>query len=191
MTELLSLWLPIVVSAALVFVASSIIWMVLPIHRHDYRGLPDETPVVDALKRQSAAPGVYMFPWADCHGGKMTKEAQAEHHARWAAGPSGTLIVAPPGFSMGKTLAIWITYLVVASTLVGYLTAAALEPGAHYLTVFRIAGTAAFLLYAGGSVPKCVWEFRPWSQLPAMLFDGVVYALLTAGAFGWLWPTGV
>lgn len=64
MTELASLWLPILLSALFVFVASSVIHMVLPIHRGDYRKLPQEDRVLDGL-RDVVPPGQYMFPCPD------------------------------------------------------------------------------------------------------------------------------
>lgn len=42
MVTLSALWLPILLSAVIVFVASSIIHMAIPIHKNDYRQLPDE-----------------------------------------------------------------------------------------------------------------------------------------------------
>jgi len=48
MVSITALWLPILLSAVIVFVASSIIHMLLPIHKSDYRKLPDEEKVMDA-----------------------------------------------------------------------------------------------------------------------------------------------
>ena len=45
MVSISALWLPILLSAVIVFVASSIIHMVLPVHRGDYRKLPEEDRV--------------------------------------------------------------------------------------------------------------------------------------------------
>ena len=42
MVPVTSLWLPVLVSAVIVFVASSILHMVLPFHRKDYRAVPSE-----------------------------------------------------------------------------------------------------------------------------------------------------
>lgn len=188
MGTLAALWLPIVVSAVLVFFSSSIIWMALPIHRKDYRGLPDEASVVDAVRRQSPPPGVYMFPWCQGHGSKPSPEERAAMEAKMKAGPWGVLVIMGGSFSFGKTLGLWFVHLLVASFLVAYVASAALPPGTPYLQVFRIAGAAAFLVYAGGLAPRCIWEGKPWSQFPAALFDAIVYTLLTAGVFGWLWP---
>ena len=49
MVPILSLWLPILLSGLLVFVASSVIHMMLPYHKKDYRAAPGEDGVVDAL----------------------------------------------------------------------------------------------------------------------------------------------
>ena len=49
MVPIHALWLPILLSAVIVFVASSIIHMALPIHKSDYRKLPDEAKVLDTF----------------------------------------------------------------------------------------------------------------------------------------------
>ena len=58
----------------------------------------------------------------------------------------------------------------------------------HYLTVFRVVGSAAFMAYGLGAIPGAIWMGRPWSAVIKELVDAVIYALLTAGTFGWLWP---
>lgn len=49
MVALSSLWLPILVSAVIVFIASNVLWMALPFWHRDYGKLPDEKTVIDAL----------------------------------------------------------------------------------------------------------------------------------------------
>ncbi|HYM35348.1 MAG TPA: hypothetical protein VET48_08135, partial [Steroidobacteraceae bacterium] len=62
MTSLFALWLPILLSAVIVFVVSSIIHMVLPWHKSDYPKLSNEDKVLDALRPLSVPPGDYMMP---------------------------------------------------------------------------------------------------------------------------------
>ena len=64
MVQIMSLWLPIVVSAVLVFFASFVIHMVLGYHRADYKRLADENGVMDALRKFNIAPGDYLTPCA-------------------------------------------------------------------------------------------------------------------------------
>ena len=180
---LTSLWQPIVVSAVLVFIASSIVWMVLPHHRSDWKRLPNEEAVRAAL--QGVAPGGYSFPYAA--GAEDWKSP--EWIAAVTKGPNGMLNVLPPGPpKMGKQLAIWFVYLLVISTFVAYLTGRVLPAGTDYLQVFRIAGTAAFLAYSSAHVANAIWMGHAWKRTLKDVLDGLAYALLTAGAFGWLWP---
>lgn len=180
------LWLPIVLSAAIVFVVSSIVWMVLPHHRNDTRALPDEAAALDALGKQGLTPRtIYRFPFVSDM--KLMKEPAFQEKLR--KGPTGLLTVFPgDAFNMGKPLTLWFIFLLVVSTLVAYLTGRALPPGTHYLHVFRVAGTAAILAYAAGPFPGAIWWGRPWNVTWKEVADGVVYGLLTAGTFGWLWP---
>lgn len=184
MTTLASLWLPILLSAVFVFIVSSVIHMVLQLHKSDYGRMPDEDRVLDAL-RATVPPGQYMFPWA----GSMKEFGAPEMQKKFAQGPIGTLIVRDKGcLNMGKSLGQWFVFCVVISVFVAYLTGVVLAPGAHYLTVFRIAGTVAVLGYASSSVMDSIWKGVAWSTTLRFVIDGVVYGLVTAGTFGWLWP---
>ena len=57
-----------------------------------------------------------------------------------------------------------------------------------YLTVFRIVGTVTFAGYALALAQYSIWYGRAWSITLKSMFDGLIYALLTGGVFGWLWP---
>ncbi len=185
MVYLTSLWLPIVLSAVAVFFASSIIHMVLKYHRSDYSKMPGEDNVMAAMRSEKVSPGHYYVP----HCVDMKEMANPEVRAKFDKGPVAFVTVLPNGMpAMGKTLVTWFVYCLVISVFVAYLTGRALGPDAYYLTVFRIAGTAAFLGYAGCSASESIWKGQPWSTTAKQIFDGLIYALLTAGVFGWLWP---
>ena len=89
---------------------------------------------------------------------------------------------------MGKSMAAWVVYIVIIELLVAYLAGRCLAAGADYLEVFQVAGTAAILGFAGAVAPDAIWLGRQWSNVFRFIFDGVVYGLLSAGVFGWLWP---
>ncbi len=89
---------------------------------------------------------------------------------------------------MGKELILWFFYTVVIGIFAAYVTGRALPAGAAYLSVFRFAGTTAFLGYAAALWQMSIWYRRPWSTTLRITVDGLIYALLTAGTFGWLWP---
>ena len=184
MAFLTALWLPILLSAVIVFVASSIMHMVLPYHRGDYRALPEEDKVLAALRPLGLTRGLYMFPF--CTHKDMKSPAAQE---RFKQGPVGILTVfpsAPP--AMPKFLVQWFVYCLVIGFFVAYLTAHTVMPGAHYLVVFRVAGTAAFLAYGLANLQNGIWKGQPWGMVLKEVFDGLIYGLLTAGTFGWLWP---
>ncbi|CAG1007886.1 hypothetical protein PHYC_03491 [Phycisphaerales bacterium] len=185
MDFLTALWLPIVVSAVIVFVASAITWMASPLHKHDYKDPGDkEETILGMLRAGGFAPGVYFVPWC-----KGAKDKNAETAAKMKQGPWAMLTVMgePPNF--GRSLAMWFVNLLLISLFVAYVAHnAGLPNGANYLTIFRVAGAAAFLGYAGYAIPLSTWHALPWSQLPGRLIDGAIYSVLTAGTFGWLWP---
>jgi len=185
MVTLDMLWLPILAATILVFAASNVVWMVLPHHRSDTRRLPDEAPTLELLGRQSLAPGVYRFPWAE----SMKEMGEPAFVDKLKQGPVGFLTITPRGpFNMGKAMGGWIGYLAVIELLVAYVAGRTLGEGTPYLAVFRLVGTVAFLGFSGSHVPDAIWWGKPWRNVWKEVADGVLYGLLTAGAFAWLWP---
>ena len=180
-----SLWIPVVVSAVVVFVASSILHMVLPFHRKDYRPVPSEDGVMEALRRFNIPPGDYMMP-AAAGPSAMKDPAFMEKRAK---GPVMIATVMPGGpINMGAPLAQWFVYSVVVSIFAGYVAGAALPPGAPYLSVFRFVGTVAFVGYSLALWQSTIWYKRSLATTLKLNVDGLIYSLLTAGTFGWLWP---
>jgi hypothetical protein len=185
MVSLAALWLPILLSAVFVFVLSSIIHMVLGYHRSDYTRLPNEDAVRAAIRSGSPAPAQYIIPYA-----MGPKEMESpEMKQKFAEGPIGVLNIRPAGpVTMGPSLVQWFLFALVVSFFVAYAAIHALPEGAPYLKVFQVVGTVAFLAYAAGQLPAAIWMGKPWAVAWKEVFDGLVYGLVTAGSFGWLWP---
>jgi len=184
MVPLNALWIPIIVSAVFVFVASSIMHMLLPYHRSDYGQLPDEDKVLAALRAAAVKRGLYVFPY--CTHKDMKSPALIEKRKQ---GPVGFMTVVPSGPpAMPKFLIQWFVYCLVIGFFVAYLTGHTVVAGANYLAVFRVAGTAAFMAYGLGNLSNGIWKCQPWGMTIKEAIDGLVFGLLTAGTFGWLWP---
>lgn len=185
MVSLLSLWLPIVLSAVLVFVVSSVIHMVLTYHRSDYKKLPNEARVSDALRGENLGPGLYVFP----HAASAQEMGTPEMMEKYKRGPVGMLTMLPNGPpTMPKLLGQWFVFSLAVGVFAAYVATRTLDAGAPYMTVFRLAGTVAFLGYVGSEAVNGIWKGQAWSTTAKNYFDGLVYALVTAGVFGWLWP---
>jgi hypothetical protein len=188
MIPLTALWIPLLVSAVAVFFASFIMRRVLTYHRSDYRGLPDEERVTEAMRNAGVKPGpAYYFPYFAFK--EMKSPAVTEKMKR---GPVGFLTVLPSGPpAMGKSLIQWFVYCLVISLFAAYLSGRLLAPGTAFLQVFRVVGTVAFLGYGGAQAQESIWSGRPWVVTLKHLCDSLVYALLTAAIFGWLWPSSL
>jgi hypothetical protein len=184
MVSLTVLWLPILLSAVIVFVASSVMHMLLPYHRSDYQRLPDEDKILATLRAAGPKRGLYIFPY--CTHQEMKSPALVE---KYKQGPVGMMTIMPSGPPvMAKFLGMWFAYCLIIGFFVAYLTGHTVAPGAHYLAVFRVAGTAAFLAYGLGNLSNGIWKGQMWGVTIKEVIDGLVYGLLTAGTFGWLWP---
>lgn len=187
MVALLELWLPILVAAVLVFLLSSVIHMVLPLHKRDFAKLAAEDAVLGALRQHGVPPGEYVFP----HASSMRELSSPEMRAKLANGPVGWLTILPPGgFTMGKSLAQWFAFSIVVGTFAGYVASLIVPPTDAFGEVFRVTSTVAMLGYGVGNVTNSIWKGARWSVTFVFVLDGIVYAVATGLAFAWLWPAG-
>jgi len=180
---LMSLWLPILLSAVIVFFASWIAWMFLPHHKVDWTKIQEEDGFLDAVRKLGIPPGQYMFPFCT-----MADMKDPEKKKKWEAGPYGSLILHASRPSFGKNLGLVFLFYLVVGIFVAYLASFTLPRGAEYFQVFRVCGTAAILGYVFGGIPGDIFTGRKGRTILNHVADGVVYGLLTAGAFAGFWP---
>jgi hypothetical protein len=180
-----ALWMPIVLSAVLVFVVSSIIHMMTGWHKGDYGKVANEDAVMDALRPFAIPPGDYMVPRPD----SMSDMKSAGYLEKLNKGPKVIMTVLPNGMAgMGGMLGAWFLYSLIIGVFAAYVAGRALPVGSDYLHVFRFVGVTAFLGYSGALWQMNIWYRRSFSTTLKSTIDGLIYAFFTAGAFGWLWP---
>jgi hypothetical protein len=181
-----SLWIPVLVSAVVTFVASSLVHMVLKYHKADYQGLPGEEAVREALRKANVGPGIYITPYcADMK--DMKSPAMLE---KWAKGPVALVAMFPNGVPvMPKLLGLWFGFIVFVSFVAAYVARLTLHPGSEGMLVMRITGTVAFVGYGLSHVSDSIWGGKPWSNTARALLDAVIYSVLTGLTFRLLWPT--
>jgi hypothetical protein len=185
MVSLASLWMPILVSAIVVFVISSIIHMASPWHKNDYPRVPNEDAVRAAIRPLNIPPGSYMVP----RPANQKEMGSPEFAEKMKSGPVLMLQVMPNEMTpMAKNLVNWFIYAIVISFFSAYITSRAVGAGTNYLVVFRFIGTTAFMGYALALWQMSIWYRRSLSVTIKSTIDGLIYACFTAGVFGWLWP---
>jgi len=181
MAVLASLWLPTLLAAVAVFVASSAIHMLFKWHNRDYRKLPNEEAVRAAINAGRPGPGLYVLPYYLEGNECSTEEAQA----RFREGPVGKLTLRRPGpMSVGPMLLQWFVLnlavaFVAACMAVGSMSA---HQAAH------TTGLATLLAYGAGAISEAIWMGKPWAATLKDLLDASIYAVATAAVFLWLWP---
>jgi len=184
MVSLASLWLPILVAAIGVFIASSIIHMATPWHHGDFARVPEQARVLDALRSFNLRPGDYVVPRPS-----SPQERAAPEFAELAKrGPTVVMTVLPGHVVIAKNLILWFVYCIVVALCAAYIAGAALPPAAAMKKVFQFAGATAFFGFSLALWQQTIWYSRSWVTTLKSTFDGLVYALVTAGVFAWLWP---
>jgi hypothetical protein len=185
MISIAMLWLPIVLAAVIVFAASSVIHMAPLWHKNDFPKMPREAEVLQALRPLAIPPGDYFLP----RPGGRDHLKSPEFQEQLSRGPVAVMTVMPNGpMSMGRNLVQWFAFIVVVGIFVAYITSRTLAVGTPYPKVFQIAGATAFMGYWLALCPLSIWFRRSWTLTLKAGFDGLIYASLTAGTFGWLWP---
>lgn len=184
MVALTQLWLPIVLAAVAVFVASSVVHMVLKWHNSEYGKLPNEDQVRATIRQGGVAQGQYIMPYCS----DMKDMGKPEMQQKYVEGPVGYMVLMPNGApNMGPQLGKWFALNLVVAVFVAYLVSRTVMPGAEYLQVFRVAGTVTFLAYGIGPVADAIWWSKPGTL--KYLADALIYGLVTGGVFGSLWPS--
>jgi hypothetical protein len=182
MDLLMSLWLPVVLSAAAVWMWSFLSWAAMDLHGRDWLRAPDEDALMSAIRQLSIKPGAYMFPKAT--------HAQAKDPAvqeKFRVGPMGTLVVFGP-VSMPANMLATLAINLLASVLIAYAGSAALPPGASFGQVLQVLGTVGVLTYAFAPLPEKIWfQGRTHSKIMCVV-DGLVQGLATGAIFAALWP---
>ena len=185
MITIAALWLPILLSAVIVFVASTIIHMGPFWHRGDYPPLPRETEVLNALRPFAIPPGDYFIP----RPGGMQEMRSRAFKEKLSQGPVVVMTIMPNGMmSMRRNLVQWFVFVIVVSVFCAYIAGRTLPAGTPYPRVFQIVGATGFIGYALALCELSIWYRRSWSLTAKAALDGLIYGALTAGTFGWLWP---
>jgi hypothetical protein len=185
MDSIVFLWLPIVLSAVVVFIVSSLIHTVFTYHNSDYKKVPGEDQVMEDLRKASIPPGDYILPYCKDNKERKSKEFQDKYNK----GPVVIFTMYPSGpVSMGSSLILWFVYCLIVGIVTAYVVWHGVAPGPHYIVVFRIVAFTAFAGYGLALMQNSIWYRKSWGATLKSMFDGLIYALLTAGIFGWLWP---
>ncbi|NQD36793.1 hypothetical protein HPT27_07120 [Permianibacter sp. IMCC34836] len=185
MSELPQLWLPILASAVLVFIASSLIHMVFKWHNSDYKKLDNEDAMRATVRAGGLNPGQYHFP----HCGDMKEMNDPAQQQKYKDGPIGILTIIPNGMpNMGKMLGSWFLLNLLIAAMAACLAAQSfgLQGNAHLAG--HLVGMSTFMAYGTGSVANAIWMGKTWSSVFKDLLDALIYGTVSALTFMWLWP---
>jgi hypothetical protein len=111
---------------------------------------------------------------------------------KYKRGPVGHMTVLPSGpMTICKSLVQWFTLSLVIGAFAGYCGTIGLGATVSGMDVFRLTFVPAVLGYGVSGVENSIWKGARWSTTGKYVFDGIVYALITAATFAWLWPSPV
>jgi hypothetical protein len=180
---LVALWLPILLSAVIVFVISCLIHMALKWHAFDYKGFANEDEVRAALGADNV-PGVkYVVPYC----GDMKEMGSETMKRKFAEGPIAIITFGHKGQpNLGKLMGLWFVWSLIIAAVAAYLTARVV-PIEQTLRAAKFAGGITFVAHGFGSVQESIWMHRSWRSTATYLADALLYGLGTGAIFYWLW----
>lgn len=182
-----SLWLQVILVAVATFILSAIIWTVMPWHKGDFKNLPDEEAIRQALLSQGV--GLEAGQWRIPGPTSMAECRTPEFQERYVRGPVGIFQLEKAGpMVMGKRLAMSFGYQLVVAFFVAYVLRQAIETGDTYMRVFQMAGAVAFGAHFFGHVPDAIWFSKSWRRVGLHAFDALLESLIAAGIFASMWP---
>jgi hypothetical protein len=185
MSALPELWLPILVSSILIFIASSLIHMVIRWHNGDYRKLANEDAVRAAIRAGAPGPGMYVLP----HCADMKDMQNPDMTQKFVEGPVGLVTLRRSGApKIGPALMQWFLFTLVIGAAAAGLALQVYGIGGNPHHAAHLIGAISLLVYAGASVPEGIWMGKPWISVLKHAIDGAIYATISALTFWWLWP---
>ncbi len=122
---LMQLWLPILLSGVALFFASFLSWMILQLHKNDWRKLPCEDEFLSSVRGLNIPAGSYMFPGCNT----QTEMQSAEFKQKFERGPVGIMTVFSK-VNMGRNLGLTFAYFLAVSFCLAYLGTIGVDPGA-------------------------------------------------------------
>ena len=178
--------LPVMLSAAFVWLASAASWMALPHHIGEYRGVKDEADLADALRRQSLPRGQYILPHLD----RWEDAATPGGRERFVNGPVAFLTILPNRVpSIRRHLLLTLAHYVLVAAGIAWAAQTFIPLGAAYAQVFPPVAIMALLAHGSALIPEAIWYGKPWGNVLRGLLDAAVFALLTAGSMAATWPS--
>lgn len=185
MSDVLQLWLPIVLTSVFIFIASSLIHMVFKWHNSEYGKLANEDAVAAAIRAGNALPGQYVFP----HCMDMKEMQSDEMMKKYREGPIGLLTLrrnGPP--AMGPALIMWFLFTLILAAITALIAVKSIGLEAHAHTAAHLVGLVTLLAYGAGSVQAGIWMGKPWGSVAKDLLDSFIYAVISAATFLYFWP---
>ena len=184
--SLFQLWMPILASGVAAWLASGLIHMLIKYHNSDFKKLGNEDDVMAAVREGSPSTGVHHFP----HCADMSEMANEDMQQKMIKGPVGILVMFPNGLpNMCKYLGQQFVFFLIGNALIAYCATLVLLPGSDFMTVFRFFSAVGFVAYGWANIPYSIWFGFQWSMTAKYLLDALIYALVVAATFAWLWPT--
>ena len=151
MDAIVQLWLPVLLAAVFVFVASSLVHMVFKWHNSDYRALANEDAVRAAIAAGTPPPGLYTLP----HCGDMKAMQDPAMQAKYREGPVALLTVMANGMpNMGRILGCWFLLNLLVAAVAAVLALHAVHPADMSMACRAgcVGGAVTFMSYGIGSV---------------------------------------
>ncbi|HLB01459.1 MAG TPA: hypothetical protein VJO14_08740 [Bacteroidota bacterium] len=159
-------------------------WMVLPFHLSVMRAVPDESAVVEALRRSLPSKGVYVIPWMPSETSGMTPEqmetAMVAYTEKLRSGPNAMIFYNPGGkdpFMTGQMISGLFIFISTAS-IVSWLLSRSTAAAGSYLSGVIYCGMIGILVAVGTHLSDWNWMGFPFDWTRGLMLDSVVGWLL-------------
>jgi hypothetical protein len=160
-----------IVGGVVIFVWGAVSHMLLPLGEAGIKAIPNEEPVLAALRENIKEPAVYLFPGSDPSG-----EATAEFMQKWERGPSGFLVCHPeglPGMSV-RLLGIELLTNIAAALIAAFLISRSLGSLTSFFSRFFFVFVIGFVPFFSVDASYWNWYGFPAAYSLASLADQVI-----------------
>jgi hypothetical protein len=90
---------------------------------------------------------------------------------------------------MGKSLGLWFVWTLVVASFASLVALHTIPLNGDAHMAAHVIALISFVMYGAGSVQDFIWMGKPFSSMMKYLLDALIYSVVTALSFMWLWPS--
>jgi len=179
-------FLAAVAGGIVLFIWGFLSWVVLPIHTHTMKNIPNEDRVIDVLRESIDAKGMYVIPGMPHAQGAPSPEAEKAWLEKYQRGPVGMIMYDPLGSSpmMPMQMVTGIVLNMLSALVVAWFLSRSTASASPYLARVAFCGMFGVFIMLASQLVAWNWFNEPNDWTAGLIIDSLIGWLLAGLAIG-------